>query len=321
MRLSYGVVFWFVLTILLPIASHAQSPFHHQVPHFSALLDQEKSLTIEDIAQLSDSDFRPVSKAGYVGGYNRFHHWLKFTIYPAENSSNPLIMRVSPTYLDEVTLYLPDNQGGFKSFVSGDTVETRENKSDRALLFEIGVLQQPVTAYIQFHAINTNTLVADIYSLASYRDALLLDYSLSGIFMGLLLALIFVNLGYGQWRTDKSFRHYLLFVIASLLVFIAVHGWIHYFLADKWRMFGNYLPQITTLIYLLVLNLVHHSLFKFERQQTPAYFGISKLYQLFVLIGFVALLFDFYIEYMPWFMKITLVYLLLIAGYALKLTL
>lgn len=292
----------------------------HQVPQFEVYIDPTKKLTIDDVVDLPGDSFKLAPKAGYVGGYNRFHHWLKFTITPPVNSSAPLLMRVSPTYLDEVILYLPNPDGSFRVLRSGDTVLSREEQSDRTFLFELGQITEPTTAYIQFHAINTNTLVADIYSPNDYRNALLIDYSLSGIFIGLLIALIFINLGYGQWRTDASFRNYLLFILASLLVFIAVHGWIHYFLPDDWRDFGNYLPQLTTLIYLWVLNSVHRALFDFDRQKTPTYYWVSKVYQLSILIGLVSLMFDFYIEYMPTFMKITLVYLLSIALYAFYLT-
>ncbi|WP_321277128.1 sensor histidine kinase [Thiomicrorhabdus indica] len=320
MKASLINVLLFVMTVFIHNVGHAQSTSHHQIPQFEVYIDQSKSLAIQDITQLNDDAFRPVAKAGYVGGYNRFHHWLKFTIQPPEDRKSSLILRVSPTYLDSVTLYLPDAAGGFRVLRSGDTVETQATQSDRALLFELGVMSEPTTAYIEFHAINTHTLVADIYSPDNYRHALLVDYALSGIFIGLLLALIFINLGYGQWRTDASFRNYLLFIFASLLVFIAVHGWVQYFLPDSWRGWGNYLPQLTTLIYLWVLNSVHRALFEFERHTTPVYYWISKIYQLSVVLGFVSLVFDFYIEYMPTFMKITLVYLLLIVFYAFYLT-
>ncbi|BCN94147.1 ATPase [Thiomicrorhabdus immobilis] len=298
------------------------SSAYHEIPKFKGYVDSSNTLTIDDISKLVDSEFQEIPTAGYVGGYNRASHWLKFTIVPPKKNSSelqPLLLRISPPYLDEIILYLPNPKGGFETLHTGDMVEPVEQKMDRTLLLQLPVIEEPTIAYIKLNTINTHTLVADIYSSASYRNALLLDYSLSGIFIGLLVALMFINLGYGQWRKDKSFRYYLLFIIASLLVFVTVHGWVNFFIADKWRILGNYLPQLSTLVYLFILNLLYHSLFEFERKKTPIYYIISRFYLLSVVLGLISLLFDFYIEYMPWFMKLTVLYLLLISGFAFKL--
>lgn len=259
-------------------------------------VDATRALTIDEVARLPSDAFKLSAKAGYVGGYNRGIHWLKFTLEPFSQDADAMqYMRVSPTYLDSVTLYIMNANGEINEFISGEMREDWATKHDRALLFELPAISHPTTAYIRLETINTHTLVADVYSRPAYFRALLVDYTLSGIFIGLLLTLLVINLSHNKWRSDENFRYYLLFVGASLLVFLTVHGWLALWLPNDWKSLVNYLPQLTTLLYLFVLSQFYHALFAFSPKATPSYFALSRVYQLTIVLGVIALAIDFYI--------------------------
>ncbi|MGC9387317.1 MAG: sensor histidine kinase [Hydrogenovibrio sp.] len=299
--------------------THAAEAAKSYVPAFSVYVDFTQTLDVEQVAKLPDADFKPVPETGYVGGYNRSVHWLKFTLRPIADER--LFLRVVPTYQDYLTLYLAKPSGGFQEMASGELVEDWQTKADRAFVFELPLLSQPVTAYLRLKTINTNTVVAKVYNAPAYHRALFIDYTLSGIYIGLLLILIAINIGQGKWRTDLDFRYYLLFVLASLFVFMSGNGWVAMLVPNDWKTVVNYLPQLTTLIYLWVLLRFYHQLFGFDRQKTPIFYGISRAMEALTWLGGVSLLFDFYIEYMPVYMPMSMLYLLLITGFALKLAL
>ncbi len=312
---------WISALVVLFAPSAYATALASYTPQFSVYVDSTRELTIDEVVRLPANAFKLSPKAGYVGGYNRAIHWLKFTLEPFDQDADAMqYMRISPTYLDSVTLYIINANGEMKEFVSGELQEDWAAKHERAFVFDLPAISQPTTAYIRLETINTHTLVADVYSRPAYFRALLFDYTLSGIFIGLLFTLLVINLSHNKWRSDENFRYYLLFVAASLLVFLTVHGWLALWLSNGWKPLVNYLPQLTTLLYLFILSQFYHALFAFSRKSTPTYFALSRVYQLAIVVGVVALAMDFYIEYMPWFMQITLLYLLLITGFAIKLT-
>ena len=320
--LSFGMLlFWSLVTSASAISSErGHQSAQHYTPQFKAYVDSTAQKTIHEITQLTNDAFKIVPKAGYVGGYDRSIHWLKFTLKPFDNHQKPLLMRISPSYLDYVTLYIPDNQDGFKVFESGELSEARATQSDRAFLFEIPDITQPTTAYLRVETINTHTVVADIYTETTYRKSLWIDYTLSGMYIGLLLTLIVINFGYGKWRNNMSFRFYLLLLITSLLVFVVSHGWLVLVTPDYWKTWINYLPQIMTLLYLLALTIFYHLLFEFKRPTTPIYFWISEGFLFAITFDFLSLAFDFYTEFMPLLMFLTMLYLLCITGFTFKMS-
>jgi len=289
-------------------------------PQFEYFVDSDRAHTIETISRLPESAFTQAPPAGYVGGYNRAVHWLRFTLPASESPGEPLIMRAMPTYADYITLYQPDqtmSETGFAAQKSGELAEDWTKKIDRAFVFELQTSDQPRTLYLRVESSNSNMLVAEIYTPQGYLSAIQTDDLLSGLFIGLLLTLIAMNISHGKWRMDASFRYYVIFIFASLMVFLSNNGWLALWLPARWLYWIIYLPQLTTLFYMASLAAFYHSLFGFERKQSPVYYWLSRGYLLVIGLGLASLLFDFYVDYMPFLMSITMAYLIWVAVIAL----
>ncbi len=288
---------------------------------FDAYVDNSAQKTIQDIARLPESAFKTASPAGYAGGYNRAIHWLKFTLYPLQETSQKVWLRITPTYLDYITLYIPDRHGHFNTIESGELSDTRKIKKDRAFTFAINNVKQPTTAYLRIEANNSHTVIADVYTDDAYHQALLFDYTFSGIFIGLLFTLVIINLLYIKWTRERNFRYYFNFVLASLVLFLDTHGWFALLAPANWNVWMNYLPQFTTLFYMSSLALFYHYVFNFKRQTNAVYFWISGGYLALTFVGFLSLAVDLYIEFMRFLMPLSMIYLLLITGFACRLAL
>lgn len=316
-----------VLLILIAQTAQAKPAAHHLFasddtfpPQFEYFVDATGTHNIDTVSQLPDGAFQSAPRAGYVGGYNRNIHWLRFTLPASESAGEPLFMRVMPTYSDFITLYLPDNareEEGFIEQRSGELVEDWNNKADRAFTFKFPSAERPRTLYLRLESRNSAMLVANIYTHQSYLRAIQIDNLLSGAFLGLLLTLLGINISHGKWRVDVSFRRYLVFILASLTTFISNNGWLAMWAPSEWRSWVIFMPQVTTLLYILALALFYHSLFRFSRQRSPFSFWISHSYLFIAGLGFIALWLDFYIEYMPTVMSVTIVYLIWITAIAL----
>ncbi len=109
------------------------SPSLDHVVERAVLRDRDGSL---DIEQAAASEFSPIGEF-LAGGYSSSVFWLRIVVErPA--SAGRLILRVRPTYLDEVSLYERTKSGGWKSGVTGDRVAFAERPLDTVSLgFEI----------------------------------------------------------------------------------------------------------------------------------------------------------------------------------------
>ncbi|MCZ2720969.1 sensor histidine kinase [Marinomonas sp. 15G1-11] len=301
---------WLIISFASLISSSLYATFDGQnsiTPRFQFYVDQSGQQVFDDIIHLPEASFEHAPDAGYVGGYNRFVHWLRFTVPASDKAGETLILRTYPTYTDTITLHMPNSVPSlYTHMLNGEQVENRDIKTDKAFIFEFTSTTEPRTFYLSTQSTNTNTIVATLYNKYGYARALRIDYLLSGLFIGLLVTLIFLNLGYTRWSIDKVFRYYLLFVISSLLVFLAINRFL--FLPSEWRTLESQLPQATTLFYMWSLALLYHALFEFNKHRLQRI--LSYTYQLLSFIGIITLVYGVYVEYMPWFMMSTIIYLI-----------
>ncbi|SIQ59002.1 sensor histidine kinase [Marinobacterium stanieri] len=312
-KLAISVIF-LLFSLVLPQAQASFNGSDTYTPRFEYYVDSTQTLGIDSVANLPASAFKQAPKAGYVGGYNRSIQWLKFRLPP---SSGPSLLRIKPAYTDYVTLYQPDD-GDFKVTERGELSEVEVGRFDRAIVFELEPVESESTYYLRIETENTSTVVAQVYTQQGYLRAVMLDSMVAGSFIGLLITLIVVNLSYQRWRNDLGFRYYILFVIASLMVFLSVDGWL-LLVSPQWlKPLVSYLPQLTTLLYLLSVAVFYQALFGFALAESRYCLWISRIYQLAILLGGGALIVGAYIEYFPWFMQISVIYLLWISMIALK---
>ncbi|OPX55026.1 Signal transduction histidine kinase [Oceanospirillum multiglobuliferum] len=319
-------LYWIVfccLVLLMPKAAVAAPAVHDfeqepLIPQFEFFVDKEHRHTLETIRQLPDNAFKKAPVTGYAGGYNRAVHWLRFTIPAATQPGQPLWLRIHPAYTDFLTLYRPDTSSDdtFVSVPSGEMVENWEKKTDRAFVFQLHAQNQAQRFYLRLSSSNNHSVIARVYSQSGYIGRVWVDYTLSGLYIGLLIALFILNIRHHKVHKNKLNTPYLALVAASLFTFISGDNWIMLLLPDSSKAWASYLPQVGTLIYTLTLSFFYHRLFEFQRQRNPIGYYLSIGFMGLTAIGFLALLLDLYIEYMPLLMKLSALYLLWTTGVA-----
>lgn len=299
---------WLVCLSLFAFALPLQAQINGQesyTPHFDYFVDKGADLSFEDILALPENAFQQAPKAGYVGGYNRYVHWLRFTV-PATDKGERLILRTLPSYTDYLTLYVPNQDGTYTRHIKGESVEDWQLKTDDAFIFELTGQTQAREVYLRTQSTNTNTIVATLFTLQGYWSSLYLDQTWAGVFIGLLLTFLLLSISPRRWREDTLFAYYFLFIVASLLVFLSTQRWL-LLVPNSWRSWVSLMPQCTTLLYMLALSLLYYKLFRFE--QSRYWRWLTHSYQFTIFIGVIALMIDLYVEYMPYFMVTSIAYL------------
>lgn len=105
-----------MLSILASMAIAAQAGEDHIISR-ALLEDKESSLSIKQAGHASFKPARPILAAGYTNST----HWLRLIVRPRADGGE-LVLRIRPTYLDEITLFEPDatTPGRWRMWVTGD---------------------------------------------------------------------------------------------------------------------------------------------------------------------------------------------------------
>jgi signal transduction histidine kinase len=166
-------------------------------------------------------------------GYGNFPIWVKVKIDPNlyrnsnENSSSksPLIIRISPAYLDQIQLFDPADSNT-KPRLLGDHFPWRNNEhSSMNYAFEIPRGDQPREVWLQLKTTSTQMVKVDVFDPKSFDHAEKIQEIIFSIWLG-LLAIIFVW-SFGIWIVDhdKLVGNFVLNQLAVLLHASVIMGY------------------------------------------------------------------------------------------------
>lgn len=150
----------------------------------AVLEDRSGKLTIE---QVIAAEFQPVGKI-LSKGYTDSAHWLRITVKPPSDSGE-LVLRIRPTFLDEVTLYAPGVAAGagMEIAITGDqTPFMLRERASVTLGFQIKPAWPESTYYLRIKTSSSSILNVEALdpSAAALKDAWL------GLFQTIFLAFI-----------------------------------------------------------------------------------------------------------------------------------
>lgn len=153
----------------------------------AVLEDRSGWMTID---QVVSAKFEPVGEI-LSKGYTPAAHWLKITVRPRQDGGE-LLLRIRPTFLDEVRLYQADQHGNWREQVSGDRIPFL--KRDRASVnFEFSIKPPgPETSYF-LRLKTTSSSILSVEALepheAQLKEAWLALIQV--LFLGFMLWLLF----------------------------------------------------------------------------------------------------------------------------------
>lgn len=229
LRLARAVLMVFLLcTLFSSVASaadEAPSPIpqscvplggaeHQAVPlsgHLAILEDVGGLLDIRQVVQADAAGrFTPV-KASVSRGFGEGTLWIRFCLPPSEHER--LWLRASPAFIDHLTLYSPLAAAGpaaYKASSAGDmeAFETREMPFRDFLYVLDGDHRTQRTFYLQMRTASTRAVVLEAYTPAVLQAETGADYIHYGIFTGIAVLAVILNLALYFWLRDRTNLYY-----------------------------------------------------------------------------------------------------------------
>lgn len=231
---------WFIWW--LPLLSWAEAAWqveegigrYEVSSHFEYLEDKTRHWDFEDIRTPGRVAFSPNVRDTLSFGYVNSVYWLRLTVASRASRDTSWLLELTglARSIDEIDAWLPEPGNGesgqwtFHRFRSGDAVPfSARSIKHHAILFPLSLPPaQPVTLYLRVQTNGTLQIPAVLWSTARYAEVEHHDYLQEGIFYGILLVMIFYNAFIYFSVRDKSYLHYVFYLICVQCFAVSLKG-------------------------------------------------------------------------------------------------
>jgi len=190
----------------------------------AVLEDRTGTLSIEEAVQAKFLPSGPILSKGYTDSV----HWVRIVVRPCADSGE-LVLRIRPTFLDEIKLYEPDHAvpGGWKIRVTGDrTPYLARERTSVVLGFAIKPVKPESVYYLRLKT--TSSSILNIEALephqAQIKDMWISIYQ-TGYLAFMLSLLIWAINNYASSR-QPVIAWFIIHQIIFLFLNVALMGWL-----------------------------------------------------------------------------------------------
>ena len=203
----------------------------------SILEDKSGVLTIQDVI---NKKFKPSTSSVPNLKLSKSTFWVKFSIKNLTNE-NDLILNLSLTTIDDVTLY-SQHENGFKKEFMGEIYPFHQRKYfDPDYLFDIDIsMGETKNYYLQVQAKEGIQLPLKLGKKDIVFEQIKKRDILSGIYIGIMLVMILYNLFIYFSVRDKSYIYYVVYILIVLLTQSSLQGYPFQYLWPNYPIIAQY---------------------------------------------------------------------------------
>ncbi|PLX70227.1 MAG: hypothetical protein C0607_20135 [Azoarcus sp.] len=296
-RLSFAFIRTLVFCLaLLPALALAQAG---EPVALAVLVDPDGTETIERISTPARAhEFVEVTN-GFSAGYTRKVHWFRFTLGASTHDNAPILLVAHPPYLDDLRLFVPDSTrpNGFEVRRAGDHLPFSAREIPyRGFVFALRPdLEQSQTYYMRLETSSTSVLSLTRWTPKDFQDSATLEYGLFGLFYGVIVMIILINLWPSLWRTEAVFRYYLIYLGTTVLNVLSANGFVGQYLLPKMPLLADSWTSVTTMLVLASAARFYQLVLEVT-DKNPALHIFYRFMSWFPLLGIPVALMGYYTE-------------------------
>ena len=225
--------------------------------HLMALRDASGLLSIEDVAaQEKTGEFVALPKF-LAAGYTTDTFWLRFNLQRTPETTDQWFVEVAPSYLNDVTLFMPRSDGTFEATSMGDLHPyAKRPVPHRNFVFPLRLPDnQPVTVYLRVKTKGTMLVRVDAWQYPGLLSAAQTDTTYYSAYFGLIALGLMTNLVFWFWLRDRIYMSYCGYLAMLGLLMMATGGFAAQWLFPNEPVMANRLVGIAlSITYLIGTN-------------------------------------------------------------------
>ncbi|WP_020407321.1 sensor domain-containing diguanylate cyclase [Hahella ganghwensis] len=194
--------------------------------HLSLLEDTTGELTIEDVLEpANDQRFIASGDESPNFGFTTSAFWIKLKVINPYPETVDIILRQDYPLIDYLDFWSQDKEGNWNQIATGDRVEFDQRPVDhRVFLFPVEVPpDSQQTYYFRYQTQGSLNIGLFAHSPLDLMNLIAGEYLALGIYYGGFIVLTIYNLIMFLTVRERTFAHYLLYVV-SYGLYMAVHN-------------------------------------------------------------------------------------------------
>jgi signal transduction histidine kinase len=207
----------------------------------SVLRDAGGQLRIEEVAAPDRADeFVPLPGI-LSAGFTPDAYWLRLTLQRAPTTPEQWLLEVGPSYLNDVSLYEPQAEGGFKVTRLGDLQAFAERPvQHRNFVFPLSLpAAKAHTLYLRVKTQSSLRVQVDVWQFTGLLAQAQAQTGLFSVYLGILSLAFVVNLMFLFTIRERIYVSYCAYLAAMILVTLAVGGFVSQWFFPHWPLVGN----------------------------------------------------------------------------------
>jgi len=267
--------------------------------------DTASAVTIKDISGRS-SDFKPIETDSINFGYSDSTYWLKFGLENNTPKSITRMIELAESSIDHARVYLMINNNVLYQKTTGRLTDFgQRDVPHRNFLFKLNLDSwKKYTCFIAIKSSSSLTAPLVLYTPEAFGKKDRQEQSVYGLYYGIMIALILVNLFIFITANDNIYLWYICF-IASLAFFVLIQNSVAFelFWPDAPVFNSRMLTLFGSMMMLFMLNLGRNFLNVKEHLDILnkiflgliAFYGINGILALFIPTQYIDMLIPFYL--------------------------
>jgi signal transduction histidine kinase len=221
-------------------------------------IDRSGQAVIEQVTQSPFESFEHL----LAKGYSKHPIWIKVSYKKADKQNNEdLVLRILPTYLDEVTLYQRVGQQWISS-TTGDRYPFAErDNQNTALSFNLHPQAEDVI-YLRLQTTSTSLMSLEVVTQKHFSELEGRRDTLLGIYFGSLIILMLISTTIGWLSKQTHLRLFALFEFFELLYASSFTGYMPRFILPSHPLLMDLLFGVFVISHIFTGILFHRSLLK-----------------------------------------------------------
>ena len=272
---------------------------------------------LRDVKGLSQIDevATPARAADFVAlakflsaGYTTDVYWLRFELQRQPQAPGEWMLDVAPSYLNDVTLFVPRSGGGFTTTRLGDLqAYSKRPVPHRSFVFPLHLPDdQPVTLYLRIQTRSAMLVQAQLWQHSGLLAQAQASTGLYSAYFGLLALALVSNLMFWLWLRERIYLFYCAYLAALALATMATSGFVTQVLFPNLPLLGNRAVGVSNALVYLVGTFFFISLLRL-RENFPRIKRVFDAVLLFYALCLLAALAGGYGVVVPWMLRFAIV--------------
>jgi signal transduction histidine kinase len=181
------------------------------------LEDTSRALKIQDVVKLASNIERWSNKHNSLVSNVHSAYWMKFTITDQSSSLKKWLLEFYDNRLDDISVYIPNEQGGYTVYNGGDSRAFSEKKIQHInYVFDIPnhLNLDSVTIYVRMYSNHELYIYGLVRSVQQFIKYTTYEYFYVTLFYGMLLAMALYNFLIMLTVRERSYFYYIVYVLA-----------------------------------------------------------------------------------------------------------